>query len=82
MNFFHILDAPIISLTFGKNINSSAVQENEDVYLDCNVRADPWITRIRWLHNVSINLQYVSQRRLLRTPCNTVPRLYKGIAAK
>ncbi|XP_065214217.1 nephrin-like isoform X2 [Planococcus citri] len=43
--------APIISLNFGKNINSSAIQENEDVYLECNIKADPWITRIRWLHN-------------------------------
>lgn len=43
--------APVISLTLGSNLNSSSIREGMDVYFECNIRADPWITKIRWLHN-------------------------------
>ncbi|XP_076335815.1 neural cell adhesion molecule 2-like isoform X2 [Tachypleus tridentatus] len=39
---------PQISLQLGKNLKVSNIQEGNDVYFECNVRANPWIHELSW----------------------------------
>ena len=41
-------DIPQLSLRLGSKLRHSHIQEGNDVYFDCNVRANPWVTEIRW----------------------------------
>lgn len=42
------------TLDIGTNLNSSAgIREGDDVYFDCNIKANPWITGVKWMHMVS-----------------------------
>lgn len=41
--------SPILRLALGANIQHSSIKEGTDVYFDCNVKANPWITDIGWI---------------------------------
>ncbi|PRD38244.1 UNVERIFIED_CONTAM: Hemicentin-1 [Trichonephila clavipes] len=41
-------DAPIISISFGASQQNELIREGSDVYLDCNILANPLATDIRW----------------------------------
>lgn len=41
-------DIPQITLRLGSNLRHSHIQEGNDVYLDCVIRASPWVTEVRW----------------------------------
>lgn len=41
-------DVPQLSLRLGSKLRHSHIQEGNDVYFECNIRASPWITEIRW----------------------------------
>ncbi|GFR28527.1 uncharacterized protein TNCT_260051 [Trichonephila clavata] len=50
--------APIISLALGASISLSNIKEGSDVYLECNIRANPWVSEVTWQfedHYVSSN---------------------------
>ncbi|GBM06337.1 hypothetical protein AVEN_121380-1 [Araneus ventricosus] len=40
--------APIISLALGASISPSNIKEGSDVYLECNIRANPWVSDVTW----------------------------------
>ncbi|XP_042900011.1 synaptogenesis protein syg-2 isoform X2 [Parasteatoda tepidariorum] len=40
--------APIINLAFGASISLSNIKEGSDVYLECNIRANPWVNDVTW----------------------------------
>lgn len=48
-------DAPIVSLSLGAPLDPNNLLKGSDVFLDCEVRANPAITKIEWYHNVSRN---------------------------
>ncbi|CAM1311000.1 Uncharacterised protein g5577 [Pycnogonum litorale] len=39
---------PIPSLHLGSGVNSDRIFENTDVYFECNIQANPWITKVLW----------------------------------
>lgn len=39
---------PQITLRLGSNLRHSHIQEGNDVYFECAVRASPWVTEVRW----------------------------------
>ncbi|XP_076325621.1 neural cell adhesion molecule 2-like [Tachypleus tridentatus] len=39
---------PQLSLRLGSKLRHTHIQENNDVYLECKVRANPWITEVTW----------------------------------
>jgi hypothetical protein len=48
-------DPPLITLEFGTNpvVEGNIVSEGADVYFECNIKANPWVYRVAWRHNVS-----------------------------
>ena len=50
---FSNLDAPIAALNLGSSLNASNIKEGDDVYFECNVRANPKPYKITWKFNVS-----------------------------
>ena len=48
-----ILDAPQAVLNLGSSLNASNIKEGDDVYFECNVRANPKPYKITWKFNVS-----------------------------
>lgn len=48
-------DPPLITLEFGTNpvVEGNVVSEGADVYFECNIKANPWVYRVAWRHNVS-----------------------------
>lgn len=49
-----LADAPIVILNLGAPLDANNLLKGSDVYLECDVRANPSITRVEWYHNVSL----------------------------
>lgn len=49
-------DVPVISLSLGAPLDSQNLMEGSDVYLECDIKANPPAKKIEWFHNVSIKL--------------------------
>ena len=49
------LDSPQVVLNLGSSLNASSIKEGDDVYFECNVRANPKPYKITWKFNVSIS---------------------------
>ena len=46
-------DPPRVKLNLGSGIDRNRISEGQDVYMDCEVRANPRIYKVEWIHNVS-----------------------------
>ena len=46
-------DVPQSVLSLGTSLNGSNIKEGDDVYFECNVRANPRPYKITWRFNVS-----------------------------
>lgn len=51
--FFSFSVVPILHLELGTNMNPDDIEEGDDVYFECKVRANPWAYKVVWKHNVS-----------------------------
>ncbi|EAA01472.5 AGAP001925-PA [Anopheles gambiae str. PEST] len=50
----HVLNVkhvPVISLALGAPLNSQNLMEGSDVYLECDIKANPPVKKIEWFHN-------------------------------
>ena len=77
---------PQLSLRLGSKLRHSHIQEGNDVYFECNIRASPWVTEIRWwfegkeihtntsagviVSNQSLVLQRVKRKQRGRYTCS------------
>ena len=52
LNFF-FADTPQSILSLGSSLNGSNIKEGDDVYFECNVRANPRPYKVTWRFNVS-----------------------------
>lgn len=50
------LDAPIVSLSLGQPLDSNKLMNGSDVYLECDVKANPPIKKVEWFHSVRSRL--------------------------
>jgi hypothetical protein len=48
-------DVPMVTLKMGSSLNPDDIKEGDDVYFECNIRANPKAYRLAWFHNVSRN---------------------------
>lgn len=46
-------DKPVVAMSLGSTLNPNDIKEGDDVYFECNIRANPKEYRISWYHNVS-----------------------------
>ncbi|XP_068084809.1 synaptogenesis protein syg-1-like [Anabrus simplex] len=51
LNVFYI---PMLELQLGSNLNPDDIEEGDDVYFECKVRANPWAYKVVWKHNGQI----------------------------
>uniref|UniRef100_A0A1A9UND1 Ig-like domain-containing protein n=1 Tax=Glossina austeni TaxID=7395 RepID=A0A1A9UND1_GLOAU len=54
----NVTHAPIVSLSLGAPLNPNNLLKGSDVYLECEVKANPGITKVEWYHNVSTCCSY------------------------
>lgn len=47
------VDAPIVSLSLGQPLDSGKLMNGSDVYLECDVKANPPVKKVEWFHSVS-----------------------------
>lgn len=52
---FFVAVVPMLELKLGSNMNPHDIEEGDDVYFECNVRANPDAYKVVWKHNVSQN---------------------------
>lgn len=43
-----ITDIPQLSLRLGSKLRHSNILEGNDVYFECNIRANPWVSETGW----------------------------------
>lgn len=64
-------DVPQLTLRLGSKLRHAHIQENNDVYFECNIRASPWVSEIGWkfedreLHTNTTNGIIVSNQSLV-----------------
>ncbi|EAT42917.1 AAEL005560-PA, partial [Aedes aegypti] len=49
--YIDILHVPVISLSLGAPLDSQNLMEGSDVYLECDIKANPPAKKIEWFHN-------------------------------
>ncbi|GIY69680.1 uncharacterized protein CEXT_431681 [Caerostris extrusa] len=47
-NQTHKRVVPELKLFLGANIQADAIKEGSDVFFECNVRANPWVSEVKW----------------------------------
>lgn len=57
--FFLPTDPPEVILTLGSTLNPDDIKENDDVYFECNVKANPSSVKISWSHDVSLMITFL-----------------------
>lgn len=43
-----IADVPHVSLQLGSTFKKGEIQEGNDVYFECTIHANPWVTEVGW----------------------------------
>ncbi|KDR13666.1 fibroblast growth factor receptor-like isoform X2 [Zootermopsis nevadensis] len=60
-------DPPLVTLQLGNELNPDTIKENDDVYFECNIRANPKEYKITWFHNNATVTQNMSSGVILST---------------
>jgi neural cell adhesion molecule len=42
---------PVVTLKMGSTLNPNDIKEGDDVYFECNIRANPKAYKLSWFHN-------------------------------
>ncbi|CAL4175018.1 unnamed protein product, partial [Meganyctiphanes norvegica] len=42
---------PSVFLALGSSLSPDDIKEGDDVYFECNIRANPWVYKVVWYHN-------------------------------
>ncbi|CAL4059487.1 unnamed protein product, partial [Meganyctiphanes norvegica] len=51
----NIYYSPVVTLQMGSNLDPDNIKEEDDVYFECHINANPEVQRVFWYHNI-INL--------------------------
>ena len=47
--------SPSVELSLGRMVNPKDLEEGDDVYFSCSIKANPPAYKLTWWHNVSIS---------------------------
>lgn len=56
-NKFAIListDPPLVSLRLGSTLIVDDIKEGDDLYMECQIQANPKFSKMYWMHDVSL----------------------------
>lgn len=82
--FYFFLVVPVVTLKMGTSLNPKNIKEGDDVYFECNVRANPRAYRLTWFHEVlffpspHFTRVFLSSRKKIKNYENTRERERKG----
>ncbi|XP_063233015.1 synaptogenesis protein syg-2-like isoform X2 [Bacillus rossius redtenbacheri] len=62
-----VVYAPLVALRLGNTLNSADIKEGDDVYFECDVRANPREHKIAWRHDGRAVTQNVTSGVILST---------------
>lgn len=65
------LDTPRVSVSLGGGLRSGEIHEGRDVYLECDIKANPLVHEILWHFNGTTELHTDKDKGLL-TATNTI----------
>ncbi|XP_075223938.1 neural cell adhesion molecule 1-like [Lycorma delicatula] len=63
----NVVYAPLVSLQLGTSLKPHYIKEGDDVYFECNIRANPREHKISWFHNNQPVVQNVSSGVIIST---------------
>ncbi|XP_026760662.2 neural cell adhesion molecule 1-like [Galleria mellonella] len=63
----NVVYSPLVTLSLGSTLNPHDIKEGDDVYFECNVKANPREHRISWYHNDRPVTQNMSSGIILST---------------
>ncbi|XP_069178551.1 protein turtle homolog A isoform X1 [Procambarus clarkii] len=79
---------PMTRLRPGRSLNLSNIEEGDDVYFECSIRANPWVYKISWLHegqelehNVAAGVIISNQSLVLQRVTRTASGNYYCVAS-
>lgn len=49
-----IADAPLVKIVLGAKIDPDSIREGMDVYFECIIQANPWVTDVTWFFDGSV----------------------------
>ena len=58
MFFFLLLFSvtPSVTLSLGRMVNPQDLEEGDDIYFSCTIKANPPAYKLTWWHNVSLDM--------------------------
>ena len=59
-------------MSLGSSIDPDAISEGNDVYMDCEIRANPRVYKVEWSHNVSFTAKRILESRGTQTSSSFV----------
>ena len=71
----YVLDPPRLNLSFGLSLNAELIDEGKDVYLMCEIEANPKVYKIGWRHWVRESLL----KQYKTNSCIRMPQLFKTL---
>lgn len=65
LNFWiFIADPPIVTLRLGSTLIVDDIKEMDDIYFECDIKANPPWRKLSWLHDVSDDARLTGRGRL------------------
>ncbi|XP_059051651.1 hemicentin-2-like [Achroia grisella] len=69
---------PVLAMSLGSTLNPNDIKEGDDVYFECNIRANPKEHRISWYHNDVQVSQNMSSGVFISTKSLVLQRVTRG----
>ncbi|CAG5056796.1 unnamed protein product [Parnassius apollo] len=68
---------PVLTMSLGSTLNPNDIKEGDDVYFECNIKANPKEHRISWYHNDQQVIQNMSSGVFISTKSLVLQRVMR-----
>jgi Immunoglobulin domain len=76
MYIIRFADPPLVTLRLGSPLASDDIKEGDDVYFECDVKANPNWRKLHWRHNVRYNIIYILIYTHIGVGCGSISNYY------